>query len=318
MTTSILSEHFTLRKLAEGVYAVIAKDTGAGGSNAGLVDLGDQTLVFDSFENPQAAEDLWKASVQLTRRTPSIVVISHMHPDHWGGLQVFAECTILATTATRQAMHPFVEDMLADKQDPSRLEKDLREAEERLEAEIDQGKRAYLRNSIARKRFTLKALSNLQPTIPNQTFEGKIIFHGKLRSVELIATGKGHTASDCILNLPQDRVAFIGDIGFFQSQPFMWHSSPPDWIALLEHLATWEVDTFVPGHGPLGDKSDLELVARYIRALEDMVLKVVQAGGSMDDALRQTLPAPFDAWQALGGRFDANVRSSYARHWGLP
>ena len=45
-------EHFTLHQLADGVYAAIATELGAAFSNAGLIDLGGQTLVFDAFENP--------------------------------------------------------------------------------------------------------------------------------------------------------------------------------------------------------------------------------------------------------------------------
>lgn len=266
MNTLHQSEHFTLHPLAEGVFAAIATEDGAGFSNAGLVDLGDQTLVFDAFENPQATEDLLTASLQLTHRNPAVVIISHFHPDHWGGLQVFAGSAILATHATRQRMIPI-----------------------------------------------LQALPTLKPTLPNQTFEGKIVFHGKQRSAELIATGKGHTESDCILSLPQDRITFIGDIGFFYSQPFMPYGFPLEWVALLEDMATWEVETFVPGHGPLGGKVDLAIEARYIRVIEDMVRRVAQDGGMVEDALRQTLPAPFDVWQAMGRRFEANVRASFER-----
>jgi len=39
---------------------------------------------------------------------------------------------------------------------------------------------------------------------------------------------------------------------------------------------------------------------------------VIKAGGSVEDALHQSLPAPFDAWLTGGmNRFEANVRSAY-------
>jgi len=295
------------------VYAAIATEGGAPFSNAGLIDLGDRTLIFDSFENPQAAEDLLKASIQLTRRNPAIVIISHFHSDHWAGLQAFSGFTILATHATRQAMLPIAVEMSEERQDPSPVENQLRATEARLETEDDPNRRKFLQASIARLRHYLQTLPMLKPTLPNQTFERKIFFHGTRRSGELIATGKGHTKSDCLLRLSQDRVAFIGDLGFFQSQPYMASGSPPEWIALLEKMTTWDIDTFVPGHGPLGGKADLSLEATYIRALEDLVQRVVQSGGTVDDALRQTLPAPFDAWQAVGVRFETNVRTAYAK-----
>jgi len=313
MNDQFISEHFTLHQLADGIYAAIATEGGAAFSNAGLIDLGDRTLVFDAFENPQAAEDLLKASRLLTSRDPAVVIISHFHPDHWGGLQAFAGSMILATPDTRQQMVPFAREMEKDRQDSSRMEKDLEGTEKELAAEKDVNKQRNLQLLIARQRHELQALPTLQPTLPNQTFDGKIVFHGSQRSAELIPTGKGHTLSDAILNLPKDRVVFIGDIGFFQSQPFMPYGFPAEWIAWLENLAKWKVKTFVPGHGPLGSKTDLALEAGYIRALEAMVQEVLQAGGTEKDALRAALPAPFDAWQVLGHRFEVNVRSSYKR-----
>lgn len=313
MDTTYQSDHFTLHQLAEGVYAAISTEGGAAFSNAGLIDLGDRTLIFDSFDNPQAAEDLLKASLQLTHRKPAIVVISHFHSDHWGGLQAFTDSLILATHATRQAMLPIAVEMSKDREDPSQTENQLRETETRLEVETDPNKRRFLQASVARQRHSLQALPTLEPTLPNHTFEGDILFHGTQRSAELISTGKGHTDSDCILSLPGDQVAFIGDIGFFQMQPYMASGSPPEWIALLEEMTGWDIERFVPGHGPLGGKADLSLEAAYIRALEDVVWQVVQAGGTVEEALSQTLPAPFDAWQAVGVRFEMNVRSAYAR-----
>lgn len=313
MDTIYQSDHFTLHQLAEGVYAAISTEGGAAFSNAGLIDLGDRTLIFDSFDNPQAAEDLLKASLQLTHRKPAIVVISHFHSDHWGGLQAFTDSLILATHATRQAMLPIAVEMSKDREDPSQTENQLRETETRLEVETDPNKRRFLQASVARQRHSLQALPTLEPTLPNHTFEGDILFHGTQRSAELISTGKGHTDSDCILSLPGDQVAFIGDIGFFQMQPYMASGSPPEWIALLEEMTGWDIERFVPGHGPLGGKADLSLEAAYIRALEDVVWQVVQAGGTVEEALSQTLPAPFDAWQAVGVRFEMNVRSAYAR-----
>lgn len=313
MNDPIQSEHFTLHPLAEGAYAAIATELGAGYSNAGLIDLGDQTLVFDAFENPQAAADLLRASTHLTGRSPATVIISHWHPDHWGGLHVFAGSTILSTPGARQAMIPLAEEMLQDKEDIAGFEADLLAVEARLAAETDPNKRQGLRISIARQRHALDALPTLEPTLPNQTFEDQIVFHGSKRSAELIATGQGHTESDCILTLPQDRVAFIGDLGFFQVQPFTPSGFPTEWELRLADMATWELETFVPGHGPLGGKADLILEADYIRALEDLVLRTVRAGDTVEEALRQTLPPPFDAWQVVGQRFEANVRGAFKR-----
>ena len=52
------SDHFRLHQLAEGVFAAIALNGGAAISDAGIIDLGDRTLIFDTFMTPQAAQRL--------------------------------------------------------------------------------------------------------------------------------------------------------------------------------------------------------------------------------------------------------------------
>ena len=62
------SPHFCLHELATGVYAAIHRPGGGAICNAGIVDLGDRTLVFDTFLAPQPAQDLRLAAEMLTGR----------------------------------------------------------------------------------------------------------------------------------------------------------------------------------------------------------------------------------------------------------
>ncbi|MGZ4123740.1 MAG: MBL fold metallo-hydrolase, partial [Tumebacillaceae bacterium] len=75
------SEYFTLQQVADGVYAAISKEGTGSWANAGIIDLGDQTLIFDTFATPKAAEDLRKAAELLTGRSTCIVINSHDHID---------------------------------------------------------------------------------------------------------------------------------------------------------------------------------------------------------------------------------------------
>jgi len=63
-TTSIQSPYFTLEQVADGVYAAIAKNGAGAMSNAGIIDLGEQTLVFDTMYTLQAGQALLDAAHQ--------------------------------------------------------------------------------------------------------------------------------------------------------------------------------------------------------------------------------------------------------------
>ena len=68
----------------------------------------------------------------------------------------------------------------------------------------------------------------------------------------------------------------------------------------------------VPGHGPVGGRVDVEAELGYLDVMERLVREVVARGGSLDEAKKIELPAPFDAW-LMGGmnRFAANVDFLY-------
>jgi TatD DNase family protein len=70
------SKHFRLEELSDGVYAAIHIAGGAAISNAGIVDLGDRTVVYDAFMSPQAADDLRSAAEALLGRPIDAVINS--------------------------------------------------------------------------------------------------------------------------------------------------------------------------------------------------------------------------------------------------
>jgi glyoxylase-like metal-dependent hydrolase (beta-lactamase superfamily II) len=130
----------------------------------------------------------------------------------------------------------------------------------------------------------------------------------------LIEVAPAHTAHDLYLLLPEDRIAFIGDLGFFQCQPFMPVCEPQAWIQAIEKLEQSDIETFVPGHGPLGTKADLALQKQYIAVLSELVAGAIAEGVSVEALIRRGLPLPFEEWLHGGMlRWEANVQALYDR-----
>lgn len=311
------SEHFVLHELAEGVYAALGREGSPTFSNAGIVDLGDQTLVLDAFELPAAAADLRAAAEQLTGRPVTAVILSHVHGDHSVGLGAFApETPVLSSPAIRANLPGAVAWIRGFQQDPGELEAALEAERQRLAAAEEGPERAGVARTVARLEALRAALPTLTFRLPDLTFEGRLAFHGARRRVEVHAVEPGHTASDVYLLLPDDGVCFMGDLGFFESQPFMAFCDPEAWMAWLAEAEGWDVETFVPGHGPVGSKADLARQRRYIAALEAMVAGVIVAGGPVEEALARPLSS-FEIWIAASpARWEANVTSAYERQSG--
>lgn len=124
--------------------------------------------------------------------------------------------------------------------------------------------------------------------------------------------GVGHTVCDTILVLPEDKIAFIGDLGFFKTHPYLGDCNPEEWIATLDELAVSKINIFVPGHGPVGTKADLQALKTYILTLQALTASVVNCGGSEDDAASQPVPDFASDWAGFG-RFERSMRYLYQR-----
>src|SRR5260221_2286113 len=81
-------DDFQLVKVADGVYAAIAKPGGLASGNAGLVIGDESVLIFDTYFTPVAIEELIGEIQALTKLPIKFAVNSHYHLDHTGGNQV--------------------------------------------------------------------------------------------------------------------------------------------------------------------------------------------------------------------------------------
>jgi glyoxylase-like metal-dependent hydrolase (beta-lactamase superfamily II) len=316
-TISHSSKHFTLEKLANGVYACIHKQGGAAYANAGIIDLGDRTILVDALNALVAGRDLRQTAEGLFDRLIDTIILTHPHSDHWIGASAFDPgTTLLAHKKTRKITHKWGKGMMRDYKDPSAWEEWLKEEEEKLRTEQDERVRIGLEISIARTRYTLAEMADFKPRYADQTFEDIVTFQGSKRTAELRSMGRGHSEDDAVLLLPEEEVAFIGDIGFFDTQPFLGFCDIDLYRKQLLFFQDADFRILVPGHGPVGSKDDIAQQIKYFDVMEDLVGSVARRGGSLDEALQIALPEPFDKWLYGGmGRFEVNVRYLF-EHFG--
>jgi len=309
------SEHFKLEELSQGVYAAIATEKGGGYSNAGIIDLGGKTLIFDTFDTVQAGEDLCLIAEELISSPITYVIISHWHSDHWCGNQAFPiQTIIISTNRTLELMDDELKDLLEMKQDLSDVEEEIRETQERLNRETDPRACLTLESYISRLYQSMSSIHRFEPRLPDLTFSGTLTFQGTHRSVELHSLEKGHTESDAYLILPDEHIMFMGDLGFFQCQPYMVYSEPSVWKSKLKMFEDSDIEIFIPGHGPIGSKTNITLMNEYIEELENLVSGAINDNKSVSDILQDILPPPFDEWQARSvQRFQRNIEALFER-----
>jgi hypothetical protein len=72
-----------------------------------------------------------------------------------------------------------------------------------------------------------------------------------------------------------------------------------------------DAEKFVPGHGAVGSKKDVEKFLGYFQELQSMVKESVERGDSMDQATRDiAIPAKFSSY-GFRNFFPSNVQRMY-------
>ncbi|MDG6902240.1 MAG: MBL fold metallo-hydrolase [Nitrososphaerota archaeon] len=284
------SRHFSLQKICEGVYAAIASDDGWAICNAGVIDLGDAVVVFDTFVNQSAASDLKGAAAAIAGKPTAFVMNSHFHSDHVKGNQVFEGATIISTTRTREVMSKS-RDRYASSVDVVRKE---------VQSDLDSWRaKPEDPDSVLFRAYDeahLEGLSTLRYTLPDVTFDSTFVLHGSKRLAEAITYGGGHTVSDAFLYLPEDRVAFMGDLLFVASHPYLADGDIRELLRILDRVKSLDLKVLVPGHGPIGTAGDIDMLIAYIDAVQKLAGETKPTAGGAAQALKP-LGGPFEKWK---------------------
>jgi cyclase len=266
-----------LREVAPGVHAWLQPNGSWGESNAALV-VGDRaSLLVDTLWDVRLTDRMLRAMRPLIERAPiATVVNTHSDPDHWWGNQLVAGAEIVTTHAAAQVM---ADSSPAEMARFARLGAALRLAGR---FRLPYPKRD---DAAAVGRFVGELLApfrfdEVRPTRPLRSFGGELSLEAGGREVRLVEVGPAHTPGDLVVHVPDARTVIAADVLFIGVTPVMWAGPVAGWLAALEHLGDSDADTFVPGHGPICGRAEIERLADYWRWLDTAVRPRLAAGGS--------------------------------------
>ncbi|MCZ2459908.1 MAG: MBL fold metallo-hydrolase [Chitinophagales bacterium] len=303
---------FDIQQLAPGVWAVIHNEQGGRAiCNAGIVDLGNKTLVFDAFINQNAAAELKKKAEQLTGRPVSFVINSHFHDDHIRGNQSFIPgASIISTEWTKNKIQETEpgEQEWAKKNTATQLKKSMEQLASAPENEKNEAS-----VWVNYYKAITQSLPDLKMTLPDITFSNSFRIYGSKRTVQLVEYKNCHTGSDIAMILPEDGIAFMGDLLFTERHPWLGDGDPETWKNTLKKFhedAT--VKFFVPGHGRVCGKDEIKVLIQYMETLRQMSVEAVQKKVPDSVFLRSPIPEPFKDW-SFKRFFIPNLSTVYAK-----
>lgn len=256
-----------LRQLAPNVYAYVqaggpGQGNGAGISNAGVIVGPDHVMVIDTLAAPLHTKALMAAARNAAGNKPfGRVVNTHHHGDHTAGNQFFVPAEIVS--------HPFCRQEVLKLTAPPVWEK----------------REGWAVGDEPRKIVA-----------PSTCFTDKATYYYGDTVVELIHLGIAHTWGDIIVYLPQSKVLFAGDVAFHYVVPFSHAGHVTNWLQVIDKVMAMDVETIVPGHGPIGGKKELGEMAEYYRVLKVEAKKRFDAGMSPGKAAADIKLGKFDNW----------------------
>ncbi|MBN2045926.1 MAG: MBL fold metallo-hydrolase [Anaerolineales bacterium] len=290
------SKHFTIHALTDSVLAAVAKDGGWAISNAGLIDLGGQIIVFDTFMTPSAAEDLRKFSVEHLGRPPTMIVNSHYHNDHIWGNQVFAdEAVILSSLQTRELITTAGQEEFDYYSANSALRLEALQGEFQTAPEEE---KKDLLLWIEYYQALVEELPHTRVHLPQITFENRFKIHGTKYSAECFCFEGGHTGSDTVLYLAETGIVLMSDLLFVNCHPYLADGDLFKLLTTLGKLSQFDADQFVPGHGAVGTRKELDLMIEYVEQCIEISQSLVKSGDADEDGIKEVrVPAQFQHWQ---------------------
>lgn len=293
--TVVESDSHRFTEVADGVWFA----TGTGSvwtmSNA-LVLVGEfDTLVVDSHVTPAASRALLESLSVITDKPVRYLVNSHYHFDHAHGNQSFPPgVEIIGHEFTRKKLNGEIGNVLEEgtfKSFSDGVPATVASLEQQAAAETDPARKAALQENHRVQRDYMNAIGEVNPTPPNITLESKmtlfqVVANGS-REIQLLHFGRAHTGGDVIIFLPQDKIAFTGDM-MLPGLSYMGDAHVDEWPATLEGLKTLDFDTWLPGHGPVMRTRDpIDHFQAYLTDLWEKTAAMQRRGVSADDAATQ-------------------------------
>lgn len=297
-----------LYELNKQLYAWMVPNGSWGEANAGLIVGDGASLLVDTLWDVKYTRAMLDAMGALTAVSPiQTVVNTHADGDHFWGNQLLPNAEIITSQASYDEMLTVrPQSMLL----LGRVGKLLRTL--RL---FGMDKVGHWFQNMGKPYDFAEVIH----TPATRRFAGEVTLDVGGREVQLIEVGPAHTHGDLMVYVPDAKTLFSADILFIESTPVMWAGPLENWLAALDKILSMDVETIVPGHGPITNKDGVRQVQAYWEYASAQLRRRFDAGMSAQAAAQDVVldaayaQQPFANWNSPE-RMMTNAHTMF-RHW---
>jgi glyoxylase-like metal-dependent hydrolase (beta-lactamase superfamily II) len=270
----------SLKKVTDDVYVVHGihsmpdKDNKGFISNSGIVVSDEGVVIIDTGGSLQIGEMLLNKITEVTNKPVIAVFNTHVHGDHWMG-----------NAAIRKA-YP-----------DAKIYAHERAIERLQNGEAEQWLDIFMQSTDG-------AIEGTQIVLPDTALKGGESIEAAGNSFRIHHTGHAHTDNDIMIEYPERKTLFAGDIVIYGST--VSGARPQDFsatgqIEAVEYALELPVDIYVPGHGPTGGREIPEATKRFLEILYQSVQRHYDEGLAdfeMRDQVAEEL-SEFSGWSGF-------------------
>ncbi len=111
------------------------------------------------------------------------------------------------------------------------------------------------------------AMRAIHPTLPTKTFQGEWTLAVGGREIRLNTVNAAPSPGTAVVYIPDAKVLYLGNLYENGMIPRLDSTAFKAWIEFLRQVEGWDVDVYVPGHGPPADKREFSEFRRFLEFL---------------------------------------------------
>src|SRR5215471_12764112 len=261
---------FNIEKVADGVYAALAKPQIMTNCNAAMLVLSRDVLVVDAHSKPAAAASVVaQIKKEVTDKPVRYLVNSHFHWDHTQGDAAYKAANpkieIIASETTKQLMTQIGRDRLKESLESVPAMIDTLQA--RLARATSAEERQWANEQLRQLQAYQQEMKSYPLELPTVTFGKTHVIQDRSGDLHIDFHGRAHTAGDVQVFSPSKRAVAAGDtiIGFL---PNINDGYPRAWPSTINSIAELKFDRLVGGHGPV--QHDRTRMTQFRNYIEDL------------------------------------------------